>query len=159
MLRVIRRSDYHHGDISDLLVLAYELRQRGRFRATSQHGLDVGVFLTRGETLQHGDCLFTECGKVIKVVAEEENVITAVTEDWLTFAKACYHLGNRHVPLEIGDRWLRFQPDHVLETMISLLGLTCHHHLAMFNPESGAYQGSGHSHGKHHHSTKEHDHG
>lgn len=162
MFRVISRSDHHHGEIEDAIVLAYEMRQRGRFRVASKTGLDVGVFLPRGDVLQNGDCLFTECGKVFQVIAKEEEIVTAVAKDWLTFAKACYHMGNRHVPMEIGEMWLRFQPDHVLEEMVELFGLECRHHKAMFNPESGAYHGGGHSHahdhGDHHHSHGEHSH-
>lgn len=162
MFRVISRSDHHHGEIEDAIVLAYEMRQRGRFRVASKTGLDVGVFLPRGDVLQNGDCLFTECGKVFQVIAKEEEIVTAVAKDWLTFAKACYHMGNRHVPMEIGEMWLRFQPDHVLEEMVELFGLECRHHKAMFNPESGAYHGGGHAHahdhGDHHHSHGEHSH-
>ncbi|EJA7355491.1 urease accessory protein UreE [Vibrio parahaemolyticus] len=151
MFRVISRSDHHHGEIDDAIVLPYEMRQRGRFRVSSKTGLDVGVFLPRGDVLKNGDCLFTECGKVFRVEAQEEEVVTAEAKDWLTFAKACYHMGNRHVPMEIGERWLRFQPDHVLQEMVELFGLECQQHQAMFNPESGAYHGGGHSHGEHSH--------
>jgi urease accessory protein len=159
MFRVISRSDHHHGEVLDTIVLAFEMRQRGRFRIDSKLGYDVGIFLPRGEVLRHGDCLFTECGKVFQVVAKEEKVVTAMAKDWLSFAKACYHMGNRHVPMEIGEQWLRFQPDHVLEEMVELFGLECRHHDGMFNPENGAYHGGGgHSHGSHSHDGDSHDH-
>ncbi|MGX9416051.1 urease accessory protein UreE [Vibrio sp. WJH972] len=157
MFRVVSRSDHHHGEVLDSVVLAYEMRQRGRFRTESHNGHDVGIFLPRGDVLQHGDCLFTECGKVFQVVAKEEQVVTAVAKDWISFSKACYHMGNRHVPMEIGEQWLRFQPDHVLEEMVELFGLECRHHKGMFNPENGAYHGGGHSHG-HSHSDHSHSH-
>ncbi len=60
--------------------------------------------------------------------------------------RACYHLGNRHVKLQVGERWLRMQPDHVLEEMLELLGLTLTHQETVFVPESGAYSNGGHHH-------------
>ncbi|MCB9641352.1 MAG: urease accessory protein UreE [Myxococcales bacterium] len=163
MLKVVGRSDHHHGAVLDQVILPYSLRQKGRFRTTTQSGKDVGIFLKRGDVLQDGDFLFTECDQVLQVVAEQEEVITAHSEDWVAFAKACYHMGNRHVPMAIGERWLRFQPDHVLQEMLERMGLTCQVHRAPFTPEQGAYHGSGgHSHGHHHHheeSTHDHHHG
>jgi urease accessory protein len=155
MFRVINRSDHHHGEVLDAIVLPYGVRQKGRFLTASKTGLEVGVFLPRGEMLRSGDCLHTECGQTFMVQAQAEEVVTAVTTDWLRFSKACYHLGNRHVPMQIGELWLRFQPDHVLEEMITMMGLECRHHLAEFNPENGAYHGSGQH---HHHDDTLHDH-
>ncbi|MGL4191658.1 urease accessory protein UreE [Vibrio misgurnus] len=142
MLKVIGRSDHCHSAVLDKVVLPYALRQKGRFRAVSQSGLEVGVFLPRGALLKQGDYLHTECGQVLQVVAQQESVILAKSDDWQTFAKVCYHMGNRHVPMEIGDRWLRFQPDHVLQQMVSMMGLVCEPQLAEFNPEHGAYHTS-----------------
>ncbi|MGY2572547.1 urease accessory protein UreE [Vibrio sp. C8] len=154
MLKVVGRSDHFHGAVLDNVVLPYALRQKGRFRTASQSGLDVGVFLPRGDVLKHGDYLHTECGQVLVVVAEKEAVVTAKTDDWETFAKACYHMGNRHVPMAIGQCWLRFQPDHVLQEMVEMMGLVCEAQMAEFTPENGAYHGSG----KGHHHGHEHDH-
>lgn len=150
MLKITHRSDHHHGEINDLVILPYALRQKGRFKAKTKAGQDIGVFLVRGEVIQDGDCLFSECGKILKVEAEPEAVVTALASDWMTFAKACYHLGNRHVPMEIGEMWVRFQPDHVLEEMVELLGLKCSHHSASFTPENGAYHGGHYHHHSHH---------
>jgi urease accessory protein len=158
MLKITRRADHHHGTVTDTVLLPYELRQKGRFKAKSIAGQDVGIFLVRGEVLREGDFLFSECGQILVVKAEPEPVVTAVASDWLTFSKVCYHLGNRHVPMAIGEQWLRFQPDHVLEEMVQMFGLTVRHHLAPFNPESGAYHGGHHSH-EHGHSDQSHNHG
>lgn len=159
MLKITSRSDHHHGEVMDSVILPYALRQKGRFKTTTKSGFEVGVFLVRGEVLRNGDCLFSECGKVLKVEAAPEEVVTAIATDWLTFSKACYHLGNRHVPMEIGELWLRFQPDHVLEEMVEMFGLKCKHHAAGFTPESGAYHGGHHhSHGEHEHSHAEQEH-
>ena len=86
-----------------------------------------------------------------EVRAAEEEVAVVSTEDPWLFARACYHLGNRHVPLQIGDSWLRFQRDHVLEEMVRTLGLAVRHESAPFEPEGGAYGGHrGHEHGHSH---------
>lgn len=145
MLKVI---DKHSGqaEISGILTLPWEIRQKGRFRTFTDAGEETGVFLPRGGVLRDGELLQTECGKVLQVRAQPERLLEAACDDWLTFARACYHLGNRHVPLQVGERWLRFQPDHVLQEMVELLGLTTRTVEAGFNPEEGAYSGGHHHH-------------
>lgn len=149
MLKVI---DKYTGTaaIDGILTLPWEIRQKGRFRAFTDAGEETGVFLPRGGVLRDGERLQTECGKVLQVRARPERVLEAACDDWLTFARACYHLGNRHVPLQVGERWLRFQPDHVLQEMVELLGLSTCLLDAAFNPEEGAYSGGHH----HHHDTQ-----
>lgn len=93
-----------------------------------------------------GEHLRSECGKVIKVIGALEPVTTASTDDWHTFSKVCYHLGNRHTRLQVGERWLRFKPDHVLSELVQRYHLSVSHAPAVFDPESGAYQS-----GEHHH--------
>lgn len=149
MYKLIKKTDHSHGDSFDEIFLPYELRQKGRFKASSAQGHEVGVFLTRGEVLREGDFLYSECGLQFKVRAQAEALTVARAANWFDFAKACYHLGNRHVPLQIGELWLAFQPDHVLEEMLELFGLTISQQQQGFNPENGAYAG-GHSHGHHH---------
>ncbi|WP_426416756.1 urease accessory protein UreE [Aestuariirhabdus sp. LZHN29] len=124
---------------SDTLSLPFELRCKGRFRARTDGGQDVGVFIERGQVLQDGELLKTECGQLIRVRSQRETLVTARCDDWLAFSKACYHLGNRHVPLQVGERWLRFQPDHVLEELVRLHGLEVITEEAPFDPENGAY--------------------
>ncbi|MCL6415500.1 urease accessory protein UreE [Aestuariirhabdus sp. Z084] len=139
--------------IPEVLSLPFELRCKGRFRASTDSGQEVGVFIERGQVLQDGDLLQTECGQLVQVRSQAETVVTASTDSWLQFAKACYHLGNRHVPLQVGERWLRFQPDHVLEELVRLHGLSTLTEAAEFSPENGAYGHlGGHSHGDHEHS-------
>ncbi|WP_019673220.1 urease accessory protein UreE [Psychrobacter lutiphocae] len=154
------------GEVLDTLTLPYELRIRGRLKATTDKGQEVGLFLDRGPVLNDGDLLESSCGKVIQVRAADEPVVTAYIENGLPLGKLCYHLGNRHVTLAIGsdsdDRyWVRFPPDHVLEELAELLGATLERHEAPFDPESGAYAqtGLGHSHAHgHEHSHHEHNH-
>ncbi|MBU3068962.1 urease accessory protein UreE [Aestuariicella sp. G3-2] len=130
----------------EVIVLTQEQRDKGRLKAISDSGTEVRVFLERGKPLQVGEILKTECGKHIQVQGAVEPVTRAECDDWHTFSRACYHLGNRHVKLQVGDRWLQMTPDHVLEDMLKMLGLTVSHVDAVFVPESGAY-----SHGHHHH--------
>lgn len=143
----------HH--IEDHVVLDHDIRVKGRFKVISKKGIEVRVFLERGKTLQVGEVLKTECGKEIEILGAEEDVTRAECDDWETFSKACYHLGNRHVKIEVGNRYLRMKPDYVLEEMLELLGLTVSKENAVFLPEDGAYAG-GHSHGHSHEHSHDH---
>jgi len=96
-----------------------------------------------------GEKLAAETGEIIEVTAKEEPVLIARCDDWHLFSRACYHLGNRHVKMQIGDKWLAIQPDHVLKDMLIGLGLRCEDAIAAFVPENGAYSGGGHHHHDH----------
>ncbi len=128
------------------LILSFEYRQKSRLRTHLDDGTDVLLSLPRGTILRQGDLLRAVDGTVVQVEAALETVSVASTEDLLLLARACYHLGNRHVPVQVGDAWLRFLPDHVLAHMLEGLGLTIHEETAPFEPESGAY----HSHSQQH---------
>ena len=156
----------------DILTLPLELRIRGRLRATTDGGREVGLFLDRGPVLRDGDRLASREGEVIRIRAADEPVVTAHIAAGRPLAALCYHLGNRHVQLAIGMQapdaggsegkgeaqsatgWVRFPPDHVLEELAKRLGATLTHHEAPFDPEPGAYaqagQGHAHSHGHSH---------
>jgi urease accessory protein len=128
------------------LVLPFDLRSRSRFRAQLDTGEEVGVTLTRGFILRGGDQLLADDGRVVSIEAARETVSTGYAEDPRVLARAAYHLGNRHVALEIGAGWLRYSHDHVLDDMVIGLGLRLAVTLEPFEPESGAYQLSqGHS--------------
>lgn len=147
MLEVFERLGTHcHEEADQIVVLTHEQRDKGRLKLTSESGEEVRVFLERGKPLLVGEYLKSTCGSYIRVEGAVEEVAHASCEDWHTFARACYHLGNRHTKVEVGERWLRIKPDHVLEEMLALLGLIISHEKAVFVPESGAY-----SHGHHHH--------
>lgn len=123
------------------VVLDHDQREKGRLLTQTSDGAEVRIFLERGNPLQVGELLRTRCGRHLKVEGAVEPVTTASCEDWMTFSKACYHLGNRHVKVQIGELWLRIRPDHVLEKMLLLQGLTLEHEHAVFQPEPGAYSG------------------
>ncbi|TFH87354.1 urease accessory protein UreE [Billgrantia azerbaijanica] len=148
------------GQEADTLTLPFELRIRGRLKATSDSGRELGLFLDRGPVLREGEGLRAESGEIVRVKAAAEPVVTARVEAGLPLARLAYHLGNRHVQLALGEDegggFVRFPPDHVLEELAERLGATLERHEAPFDPEPGAYQQlGGHSHEHHHH---DHDH-
>lgn len=133
-----------------ILTLPFELRQKSRLRAMLNDKTEIGLMLSRGHVLRGGDCLKAEDGRVIQVQAANEDVSTVHHKDSRMLARASYHLGNRHVALQIGDGWIRYQHDHVLDEMVRGLGLKVKFESAPFEPEGGAYGGHSHSHGHSH---------
>jgi urease accessory protein len=121
------------------LRLPFGERSKSRLRAVLDNGEEAGLFLERGTILRDGDLLLADDGRVVEVRADEESVSTVHSDDALLLARACYHLGNRHVALQIGAGWLRYQHDHVLDDMLRGFGLEVRLELAPFEPEGGAY--------------------
>ena len=142
-----------------ILKLPFELRQKSRLKVTLDDGRQAGLFLERGEVLRGGDCLLAEDNSIIQVLAENETVSVVQTDDSLLLARACYHLGNRHVPLQIENETLSYLHDHVLDDMLKQLGLDVSTTQAPFEPESGAYGGNGSHHPHEHQHSHEHSHG
>lgn len=133
------------------LVLPFQERSRSRARHFLDNGEEAGIVLDRGTVLRHGDLLLADDGRVVAVEAAPESVSTVYTDDELTLARASYHLGNRHVALQIGPGWLRYSHDHVLDDMLRGFGLEVTAELAPFEPEGGAYVSAHHAHGHSHH--------
>ena len=125
------------------LVLPFQLRTKSRLRTALETGEHVGIVLERGTILRHGDLLRAEDGRVVKVIAAPEIVSTVHSTDARALTRAAYHLGNRHVALQIHAEWLRYQHDHVLDDMVRGLGLSIVVEEAPFEPEAGAYGGHG----------------
>jgi len=138
----------------DRLIAPFELRQRSRARVTLASGVEAGLFLERGTVLRHGDCLRTRCGRVVRVEAAPEQVLTVRADSPTALLRAAYHLGNRHVLLEIGADWLRLGFDPVLRDMLAGLGVCVIEEEAPFEPEAGAYHGAQ----AHHHVQGDHGH-
>jgi urease accessory protein len=132
--------------IDDYIELPFDLRQKSRLRVTTQSGIDAALFLDRGVILRGGDLLKSDGGLVIQIIAAQEPVYDVVAPTPQALMCAAYHLGNRHVPLQIGDQWLRLEQDYVLKEMLLGLGMSVSETLAPFEPEAGAY-GGGHRHG------------
>ena len=130
----------------DRLPLPFELRQKSRLRAKLESGEEVAIMLPRGEILRGGDLLSASDGRVIEVVARPERLLHVECVSPQALARAAYHLGNRHVPVQVGDGILRLAADHVLEQMLKGLGARLTAIDAPFEPEAGAY-GGGHAHG------------
>lgn len=126
------------------LTLPFELRQKSRLRTCLDDGQTVGIFLPHGTFLRHGMLLRADTGLIVKIVAALETVSTASTDIPLLLARACYHLGNRHVPLQIDQGWVRYLHDPVLDTMVCNLGLQIIREQAPFDAEAGAYGGGHH---------------
>ena len=130
---------------SEKLILSFDSRCKSRLRTRLESGEEIGLFLERGTVLRGGDRLVAKDGRIIAVIAGDEELTEACCDDPRLLACAAYHLGNRHVAVQIGDGWLRFAFDHVLADMVAGLGLGVTRIVAPFEPEAGAY--SGHSHG------------
>ena len=140
--------------------LDWDVRQKSRFAATDSTGRQLGIFLPRGTVVRGGDVLVAEDGSLVRVLAAPQPVlvITACAQHGTPFdlTRAAYHLGNRHVPLELQPDHLKIEPDHVLADMLRAMHLTVNEAQAAFEPEGGAYAagGQGHGHGHDH----DHDH-
>ena len=129
------------------LSLPFELRQKSRLRTKLVSGEEAGLFLEHGSVLRGGDYLRANDGRVVLVIAADEQLMEAQCATPFELVRAAYHLGNRHVPVQIGDGWLRFQADEVLAQMLRGLNAAVVEVTAPFEPEAGAYAG-----GHHHHS-------
>ena len=130
--------------------LDWDVRQKSRFDATDSAGRQLGVFLPRGTLVRGGDVLLAEDGSLVRVIAAAQAVlrITACAEHGSAFdlTRAAYHLGNRHVPIELQSDHLKIEPDHVLADMLRAMHLTVAEETAPFEPEGGDYASAGHGH-------------
>ena len=141
------------------LTLAYDFRKRSRQRVKLDDGRPVALLLPRGTLLRNGDRLRLGESEVVLVKAAPESVSTVTAADLVQLARVAYHLGNRHVPLQVGPGWLRYQHDHVLDAMVQGLGATVTPELAPFEPEGGAHSGAAEAHGHAHSHHHTHEHG
>ena len=141
------------------LTLAFDARQKSRLRAKLDSGEEVALILPRGEILRGGDLVTASDGRVIEVVAQPEKLLHVECAAPEALAKAAYHLGNRHVPVEVGAGWLRIAADHVLGEMLRKLGASVSPLEAPFEPEAGAYAGGHHHHDEMGHGGKIHEFG
>jgi urease accessory protein len=134
--------------------LDWDVRQKSRFDAIDSQGRRIGVFLPRGTAVRGGDVLVAEDGSLIKVIAAPQAVlvITHCTQHGTPFdlTRAAYHLGNRHVPIELRPDHLKIEPDHVLAAMLRSMHLIVREAEEAFEPEGGAYGAHGGGHGHDH---------
>jgi len=142
-------------EVKGQLKLPFDSRQKSRLRTKLVSGEEVALMLPRGEILRGGDLVTASDGRVIEVVAEPEKLLHIESAE---LAKVAYHLGNRHVPVQVGKDFLRIAADHVLGEMVKKLGATVKALEAPFEPEAGAYAGGHHQHDEMGHGGKIHDH-
>ena len=140
MLEITERIEKSTEEITVSLTLPFEQRQKSRLRVTLDNGHEASLILDRGSVLRHGDLLRANSGETIEVCAALEVVSVVRESNSHLLSRACYHLGNRHVPLQIEDGLISYLKDHVLDDMVRLLGLKVDHLSASFEPELGAYQ-------------------
>lgn len=123
--------------------LDWDVRQKSRFDATDSQGRSLGVFLPRGSVVRGGDVLVAEDGSLIHVKAAPQKVLKVTPcgthGSAFDLIRAAYHLGNRHVALQLGPDHLKLEPDHVLADMLRQMHLTVEEALEPFDPEAGAY--------------------
>ena len=136
------------------LELPFDLRQKSRLRAKLHSGEEVALILPRGSIMRGGDRVKTQDGREVEIVAAPEKLLHI---EAASLARVAYHLGNRHVPVQVGEGFLRIAEDHVLEEMLHKLGARVSRVQAPFEPEAGAY-GAGHRHDEMGHGGKIHDH-
>lgn len=142
------------------LRLPFELRRRSRLLTKLVDGQPVGLMLERGAPLRGGDCLRGDDAQNYRVVAADEAVMDARSDDAVVLARVAYHIGNRHAALEIGRGFVRFAHDEVLAAMVRGLGASVTALRAPFEPEAGAYASGAHTHGADgRHAPVIHDHG
>jgi urease accessory protein len=130
--------------------LDWDVRQKSRFDATDSSGRQLGVFLPRGTVARGGDVLVAQDGSLIKVIAAPQSVlrITHCAQHGSPYdlIRAAYHLGNRHVPIELKPDHLKIEPDHVLADLLRAMHLIVNAVNEAFEPENGAYASGGHAH-------------
>lgn len=146
MLRHMTATDADTAVPVQTLELTFDQRKRSRHRLTLPDGRELAWALMPGITLRPGDRLQADDDSVFIVVAAAEPVLRVTAATPLASTRAAYHLGNRHIPVEVGDGYLAITPDPVLRDMLDQLGVQVDAIEAPFQPETGAY-GGGHKHG------------
>ncbi|RJS94258.1 urease accessory protein UreE [Salinisphaera sp. Q1T1-3] len=143
--------------VDTTLTLDFDARQKSRQRVQLDDGSDAGVMLARGTILADGDVLRDAEGTFfVRVVAAPEALSYVHCHDRLLLNRICYHLGNRHVPLQVTCEAVAYRHDHVLDAMVAGLGVVPKQCCCAFHPEPGAYDGHGHGHGHGHEHGHEH---
>ena len=142
--------------------LDWDTRHKSRFDATDSAGRHLGIFLPRGSVVRGGDVLVAEDGSLVRVLAAPQPVlrVTACAQHGtaLDLPRAAYHLGNRHVALEVKAEFLQLEPDAVLAEMLRAMHLIVTELNAPFEPEGGAYAQGAHAHHDHAHDDHGHEH-
>jgi urease accessory protein len=143
MLEIHDRSEASQGELAaEQLELCFDLRQKRQLRCKLRSGNEAVLRLSRGPVLRGGDLLRASDRTLIEIIAAPEKLVQIESNNPGDLARLAYHLGNRHVAVEVGDRYLRIAEDPVLENMLVGLGAKIQHVVAPFEPEAGAYAGA-----------------
>ena len=129
------------------LTLDFDDRHRRRTRLCTDHGEEILLDLPKAIAMADGDGLQLEDGSWLTVQAAAEPAIEIRHVDPVQLIRLAWHLGNRHLPTEIGKGVLRIRPDHVIEHMLEGLGAKLARVRSPFQPEGGAYMTQEHRHG------------
>lgn len=133
------------------ITLDWDVRQKSRFEAADSSGRLVGVFLQRGHVVRGGDVLVLEDGSLVRILAAPQPVLhishCPTHGSPFDLVRAAYHLGNRHVPIELKPDHLKIEPDHVLADLLRAMHLIVRADTLAFEPEAGAYAAQAHTHG------------
>ena len=157
MIRLDKKQDAAPALIHTTVTLDFDARQKSRQRVVLDDGREAGIQLARGSVLVDGDVLTdAERSVCVRVAAAAEALSYVHCHDRLLLNRICYHLGNRHVPLQVTCEAVAYRRDHVLDAMVAGLGVTPRACCCAFQPEPGAYEGHAHAAGGHHHGHAEH---
>jgi urease accessory protein len=158
MLRLTHRIAHPESTPSEVVSLPFEKRTRSRLRVRLASGREAVLMLDRGLVLRDGDVLAADTGELVRIESALEVVSVGRGETARDVARAAYHLGNRHTPLEVGDGFVAYLHDHVLDDMLRRLGLHVRDEKRKFEPEGGAYDHGSHAANHHHNAVSEHVH-
>jgi urease accessory protein len=138
----------------DRVLIDYDRRFRRRIVLSTVMGAEVLVDLPQAVRLRDGDGLLVE-GGVVRVCAQAEELMEIHAHDEGDLIRIAWHLGNRHLPVQLLGEYIRIRADHVIGEMVEGLGGHVEVIQAPFDPEAGAYSGGGHH---HHHGDDDDDH-
>lgn len=162
MIRAIavRPAGDWHQQAADTIVLGYDDRHRRRMAMVATRGLKFLLDLAEAAALRDGDALALEDGRLVEVLAAPEPLSEIRGIDARQLSRLAWHIGNRHLPAQIGEKWIRIRRDYVIADMVKGLGGRVIDIEAPFDPESGAYAGAGatasQDHGHHQHGQQDH---
>ena len=160
--RVVHAAERLDTPAIDTLILPYAQRLAQKGFVFGIKGTCVELDFAEAVRLRTDDALVLDDGGLIEIVAEPEPLIEARAADLPALARLAWHLGDRHVPVQVLERRLRLKPDPAIETLLQSLGAKVVAIDAPFEPEGGAYDAAvgDHGHDHHHHDGHHHhDHG
>jgi urease accessory protein len=144
--QILPRGSWNPADACDRVVLDHDQRHRRRARHVGEGGTDFLLDLARATVLRDGDGVQLDDGRIVAVAAKPERLLDIHAQDGATLLRLAWHIGNRHLPAELGTDRIRIREDHVLQQMLEGLGAHVHLVEAPFDPEGGAYAQHEHSH-------------